>query len=171
MRILVLVIMVIAFLIGGGSSSMLMVNLKSRTKNINYEDLATIKAQKEELEKQGLDLEKIEDPTIKDALKTLENAPKKWKVSIAGILGILVGLLSLFMVIIAFMKKEMVKKVSIAVIALSALLWILTPSIKASDFSGADPKSIAVIALVGLVIASICAIASYNMHLKKSTTN
>lgn len=166
MRNLVLIIMVIAFIIGGGSSSTLNLSLKARTKNINYEELADAKKKMNTLEKEGIDLTKSPDPELQKKLEVLKNSPAKWKITVAGLLGILLGIVSLFMVINAFMKKEIVKKTSIAVVGLSLLLWILTPSIAAGKYSGANPKSIALVAFIGLLIAAGCAFLSYNMYLK-----
>jgi len=170
MRILVLVIMILTFLIGGGSSSLLKLNVDTRTKNIDYKELAETQIKIDKLKAEGIDLEKYDDPTITNALEVLEKTPSKWQVTLTGVLGIIIGIVSLFMVVVAFMKKEIVKKVSISVIVLSALLWLLTPSIEAGITSGANPKNIALVAFVGLLIASISAFMSYKMHLKKAVT-
>ncbi|GAA3642614.1 hypothetical protein [Flavivirga jejuensis] len=171
MRILVLIIMIIAFLIGGGLSFLIKSNIDSRTKNIDYNEIAAAHKFIAKLKKEGVDLEKTEDSEIKNTLEILKNAPAKWRVTASGILGIILGLSALGMVVIAFMKKELVKKVSIAVASMAAVLWLLAPSIKAGMLSGSDPKTIALVILVSLVISSACAFVSYTMHIKKSVTN
>lgn len=170
MRVLALVFMVLAFLVGGGCAGLLKVNIDSRTEGLDYSLLEKIQKEIDDLKKEGVDITKIEDPQIKENLDILEKAPAKWKVSSAGILGVVLSLLSFVMVIVAFMKKEIVSKLSLLVAGLAILLWIITPDIEAGTFSGANPKSIALIALVGLFVASGCAFMSYKLHLKKSQT-
>ena len=167
MRILVLIVMVIAFLIGGGASSMISTNLKARTKNINYEELATMKKLVAQYKADGMDFEKSEDPSIKNALETLEKTPAKWRVSTSGILGVILAIVALLMVVVAFMKKESVNTLSIVVPALALLLLILTPSIESGRTSGASPKSIAVIIFISLVIASASAFYSFKLYTNK----
>lgn len=43
----------------------------------------------------------------------------------------------------------------------------ITPYIEKGTFSSANPKSLALIACIGLVVASGCAFMSYKLHLKK----
>ncbi|MFY7740118.1 MAG: hypothetical protein ACOVQC_06340 [Flavobacterium sp.] len=169
MRVLALIFMVLAFLVGGGSAGMLKVNIDSRTEGIDYDLLEKTQKEIDDLKKSGVDITKTEDPQLKQNLEILEKAPAKWKVTSAGILGMIVSLLSFVMVIVAFMKKEIVTKVSMLVVALSLLLWVITPDIEAGAYSGANPKAIALISLVALLIASGCAFMSYKLHLKKNT--
>lgn len=168
MRVVALIFMVLAFLVGGGSAGLLKVNIDSRTEGLDYGLLEKTQKEIDDLKKEGVDITKIEDPQIKENIEILEKAPAKWKVSSAGIVGMILSLLAFVMVIFAFMKKELVTKLSLLVVALSIVLWVITPDIEAGTFSGANPKSIATIALVGLLIASGCAFMSYKLHLKKS---
>jgi hypothetical protein len=168
MRVLALVFMVLAFLVGGGCAGLLKVNIDSRTEGLDYGILEKTQKEIDDLKEEGIDITKIEDPQIKENIEILEKAPAKWKVTSAGILGMIVSLLSFVMVIVAFMKKDIVTKLSLLVGGLAILLWIITPDIEAGTYSGANPKTIALIALIGLVVASGCAFMSYKLHLKKS---
>lgn len=178
MRILTLIIMILAFLVGGACAGILFKNIENRMgtdgdsqkKEEVYRLVDNAKKQIEELKKQGIDVTKLEDPQIQQSLKLIESTPPKWKVDYAGKVGIILAALSLIMVVVAFMKKELVTKLSILVAVLSFLLWAITPHIEAGTFSGANPKSIATIALVCLVVASVCAFMSYKLHLKKLQT-
>ena len=176
MRALTLVIMILAFLVGGTCAGILFKNIENRmgtdgdsqkTEEV-YRLVDNAQKEIEKLKKQGIDVTKIEDPQIQQSLELIESTPPKWKVDYAGKVGIVLAALSLIMVVVAFMKKELVTKLSILVAVLSILLWAITPHIEAGTFSGANPKSIATIALVGLVVASACAFMSYKLHLKKS---
>ncbi|WP_395045632.1 hypothetical protein [Flavobacterium sp.] len=124
----------------------------------------------DELKKQGIDVDKIDSPEIKSAKEALEGIPAKWRVDYAGILGMIVSIIAFIMVVLAFMKKDLVKKISVVVIVLSAILWFIAPDIEAGMTSGANPKSIALISFIALAIASACAYMSYTLYLKKSTT-
>lgn len=178
MRVLTLIIMILAFLVGGACAGILFKNIENRMgtdgdsqkKEEVYRLVDNAKKQIEELKKQGIDVTKLEDPQIQQSLKLIESTPPKWKVDYAGKVGIVLAALSLIMVVVAFMKKELVTKLSILVAVLSFLLWAITPHIESGTFSGANPKSIATIALVGLVVASVCAFMSYKLHLKKLQT-
>lgn len=177
MRVLALVFMVLAFLVGGGCAGILFKNIESRmgtdgdsqkTEEV-YRLVENAQKQIEELKKQGIDISKSEDPQIKESLELIEKTPAKWKVDYAGKLGILIALVAFVMVVLAFMKKELVTKVSLLVVALSLTLWVITPDIEAGSYSGANPKAIALISLVALIIASGCAFMSYKLYLKKNT--
>ena len=176
MRVVALIFMVLAFLVGAGCAGVLFKNIENRmgtdgdsqkTEEV-YRLVEDAEKQIEELKKQGIDITTSEDPQIKENLELIEKTPAKWKVDYAGKLGMLITLAAFVMIVLAFMKKEIVTKVSLLVVALSLTLWAITPDIEAGTFSGANPKSIATIALVGLVIASGCAFMSYKIHLKKS---
>jgi len=178
MRALYLTIMVISFLIGGACAGVLFKNIESRmgtdgdsqkTEEV-YRQVDNAKTQIEELKKQGIDITKSEDPQIKESLELIEKTPSKWKVDYAGKLGVLIAFLALIMVVVAFMKKEIVTKVSLLVVALSLTLWAITPDIEAGAYSGANPKAIALISLVALLIASGCAFMSYKLYLKKAAS-
>lgn len=178
MRVLALVIMVLAFLVGGVCAGILFKNIENRmgtdgdsqkTEEV-YRLVENAQKQIDELKKQGIDISKSEDPQIKESLELIEKTPAKWKVEYAGKLGILIAFLAFVMVVLAFMKKEIVTKVSLLVVALSLTLWAITPDIEAGTFSGANPKAIALISLVALLIASCCAFMSYILHLKKNPT-
>lgn len=176
MRVLALVFMVLAFLVGGGCAGILFKNIESRmgtdgdsqkTEEV-YRLVDNAKKQIEELKKQGIDVTKTEDPQIKESLELIEKTPSKWKVDYAGKLGVLIAFLAFIMVVLAFMKKETVTKISLLVVVLSLTLWAITPNIEAGSYSGANPKAIALISLVALLIASGCAFMSYKLHLKKN---
>ncbi|CAM4439859.1 hypothetical protein [Flavobacterium terrigena] len=175
MRALTLVIMILAFLVGGTCAGILFKNIENRmgtdgdsekTEEV-YRLVDNAQKEIEKLKKQGIDVTKVEDPQIQESLELIESTPPKWKVDYAGKLGILAAVFALVMLVVAFMKKALVTKLSLVVVAVSVLLWISTPDIEAGTFSGANPKSIATIALVGLIVASACAFMSYKLHLKK----
>jgi hypothetical protein len=168
--------MVLAFLVGGLCSGILFKNIDNRmgtdgdskkTEEV-YRLVENAKQEIDKLKKEGVDIAKIEDPEIQEKLDLIKSVPPQWKAIYPGKLGILLAVISLIMVVVAFLKKEIVTKLSLLVAVLSVILWIITPDIEAGTFSGANPKSIATIALVGLVIASGCAFMSYKLHLKKS---
>lgn len=177
MRALTLIFMILAFLVGGTCAGILFKNIENRmgtdgdsqkTEEV-YRLVDNAKKQIEDLKKQGIDVTKIEDAEIKENLELIESTPPRWKVDYAGKLGILAAVLALVMIVVAFMKKPLVTKLSILVGAIAVVLWISTPDIEAGTFSGANPKSIASIALGGLIAASVFAFLSYKLHLKKAT--
>lgn len=170
MRILVLIIMVISFLVGGASSGFLKANLDSRTADLNFEQLEALKLEIEAAKKDGIDLSKSEDPALIKNMEILDKTPSKSTINMAGILGLILTIASALMIIMAFMKKGMVKIVAGIVLALAVVLWFLTPTIEATMTSGADPKSIALIAMIALAISAACAFISQNMHIKKVET-
>ncbi len=170
MRTLTLIIMVLAFLVGGGSAGLLKVNIDSRTEGIDFALLDKTKKQMEDLKKEGVDVNAIQDEQIKQNAEILAKAPAKWQVDSAGILGMVVALLAFMMVVLAFIRKESVLKLSIVVFALSAVLWLICPDIEAGTFSGANPKSIATISLIALAVCCACAFMSYKLYLKKLHT-
>lgn len=178
MRIFILIIMVLAFLIGGGGASALKFNIESRIggRDATSEDIAAIYKEVEEVQKkinqfkkEGIDIEDIKDPSIQESVQLFKKVPPQWKVSTSSILGIVVAVIALFMIVLAFMKKEKVQIVSIAVIILSVLLWLIAPDIKAGTYSGANPKNIALFSFIALAISAGCAIMSYKIYLKKTT--
>ncbi|KPE52803.1 hypothetical protein AOB46_02060 [Chryseobacterium indologenes] len=126
-------------------------------------------AQKEidELKKQGVDITKVDDPQIQESLDIISKTPPRWKVEYAGKLGILLAVLAFVMVITAFMKKELVTKLSIAVVILGLVVWFSAPDIAAGKYSGMNPKTVALIAWGALAVSSACAFMSYKLHLKK----
>ena len=168
MRVVFLVFMVLSFLVGGGSAGLLKVNIDKRTEGLDYAAVEKAKQQIEDLKKQGIDVEKIEDADVQQSLEMIKKAPEKWQADTAGILGMVVALCSLVMVVFAFMKKDLVNKLAIVVVALSAALWFIAPDIEATMTSGASPKAIAMVSLVALIICSACAFMSYKTYLKKS---
>lgn len=177
MRVLALIFMTLAFIVGGGSAAVLFKNIDNRmgtdgdSKKTEQVYVILENAQKEidELKKQGIDVTKIDDPQVKESLDIMEKTPAKWKVVYAGKLGILLAVISFVMVVVAFMKKELVTKLSIGVVILALVVWASTPYIEAGTFSGANPKSIALIALIALTISSACAFLSYKLYLKKKS--
>ncbi len=168
MRIVVLIVMVLTFLVGGLMSAGLTVNIGSKLDRIDYEEIAKMQKMIDEYKANGVDLSTTNDPAVKEALEQLDNVPSKTRAQIAGILGVLLSIVALVMVIIAFMKKEVVKKIGYAVISMAAFIWILTPSIDGGRLSGANPKTIALITLFVLGASAACAIISKIMHAKKS---
>ena len=168
MRIVTLIILVLTFLVGAVMASMLNVNINSRISKINYEEIAEMEKLVEQYKESGTDVSEIDDPAIKEALEQLENVPSKGRATTAGILGILLAIASLVMVVLAFMKKELVKNVSFGGIGLSILVWLITPVIEAGRLSGANTKTVALISVFALTTAAVCAIVSQRLHLKKS---
>ena len=175
-RTVSLVFMILAFLVGGFCAGILFKNIEKRiwtdgdskkTEEV-YKLVANAQKQLDEFKKAGVDITKSEDPEIKEYVELIESVPPRWKVDYAGKLGIALAVLSLIMVVVAFMKKELVTKLSVLVAVLSVVLWAITPYIKEGMFSGANPKSIALIACIGLVVCSACAFMSYKLYLKKS---
>ncbi len=168
MRIVTLIIMVLAFLVGAGLSSMLKVNIDRRLSKVNFDELAELQKLADQYKESGVDLSEIEEPSVRESLEQLENIPSKSRATTAGILGILLSLVALAMVVLAFMKKRTIEIAGIAVIGLSFIMWLVTPTIEASRFSGANPKNIALISLIALAVAAGSAIMSFKIHLKKS---
>ena len=176
MRVLALIFMILSFLVGGFCAGVLFKNIENRMGTDGdsekleevYRLVENEQKQIDQLKKDGIDVTKIEDPQIKESLEIIESTPAKWKVVYAGKLGILLAVLAFVMVVVAFMKKEFVTKLSILVAVLSVVLWAITPYMEAGTFSGANPKSLALIGCIGLVVCSVCAFISYKLHLKKS---
>lgn len=175
MRVVTLVFMIIAFLVGGICTGILFKNIENRmgtdgdaskTEEL-YRLVETAKKDIEQLKKEGIDVTKIEDPQIQEKLELIESVPPKWQAIYPGKLGMLVAALSFVMVIVAFMKKEFITKLSILVAILSILLWVITPNIEETVFSGANPKILALIGCIALVVSSTCAFFSYKLHVKK----
>lgn len=169
MRVVALIFMTLSFLVGGTCAGILFKNIENRMGGTDYSVVEKLQAQIDDLTKSGIDVKKMDDPEIQETLEILEKIPAKWKVDVAGPLGILSAISAFIMVIIAFMKKAVVKKISLAVAVMSLVLWIVTPNIEAGMFSGANPKSIALIALIGLVVSSLFAFLSYQLHARKMT--
>lgn len=175
MRVLTLIFMILAFLVGGVLSVFQFKCIENRmgtdgdSQKIERVYTLVDNAQKEieELKKQGVDVTKIDDPQIQESLDIIKKTPPRWKVEYAGKLGILLAVLAFVMVIVAFMKKGLVTKLSFAVIILSLLVWMCAPDIAAGKYSGENPKTIALIAFVALTISSACAFMSYKLYLKK----
>ena len=65
------------------------------------------------------------------------------------------------------MKKNLTKMFSVAIAIMAITLWIITPNIEASMFSGANPKSISLISLIALAICSLFAYLSIAFAKKK----
>lgn len=170
MRVLTLIFMVLSFLVGGACAGVLFKNIESRMGGNDYSVVEKAQKQIDDLKKEGIDVTKMDDPQIKESLELLEKVPAKWKVETAGILGMVVAFSAFIMVIVAFMKKEIVTKVSILIAVLSLVLWIITPDIEAGKYSGVNPKLIALIALIGLAVSSGCAFMSYKLYLKKTVS-
>lgn len=170
MRVLTLIFMIVSFLVGGACAGFLFKNIENRMGGNDYSVVENAQKQIDDLKKQGIDVTKIDDPQAKESLELLEKVPAKWKVDTAGILGMAVAFLAFIMVIVAFMKKEMVTKISVLVVALSLALWMIAPNIEAGKYSGANPKTIALIALIGLAVSSGCAFMSYKLYLKKTAS-
>lgn len=169
MRVVALIFMVIAFLVGGACAGVLFKNIENRMGGNDYSVVEKAQKQIDDLKKDGIDVTKIDDPQVKETLEMLEKVPAKWKVDTAGPLGIALAFLAFVMVVLAFMKKEIVTKLSLLVVVLSLVLWIICPDIEAGMFSGANPKSIALISLVALTVSAGCAFMSYKLYLKKNT--
>lgn len=178
MRVLTLIFMILAFIIGGALSVFQFKCIESRmgtdgdSEKLDQVYTLVDNAQKEidELKKQGVDVTKIEDPQIQESLDIIAKTPPRWKVEYAGKLGILLAVLAFAMVIVAFMKKEVVTKLSIAVVILALVVWFSAPDIAAGKYSGMNPKTLALIALVALAVSSACAFMSYKLYLKKKVT-
>lgn len=176
MRVLSLIFMILAFLVGGFCAGVLFKNIENRMGTDGdsekleevYRLVENEQKQIDQLKKDGIDVTKIEDPQIKESLEIIESTPAKWKVLYAGKLGIVLAVLAFVMVVVAFMKKEFVSKLSILVAVLSIVLWAITPYMEEGTFSGANPKSLALIACIGLIVCSGCAFISYKLYLKKS---
>lgn len=176
MRALSLTFMVLAFLVGGFCAGILFKNIDNRMgsdgdpKKINevYQLVENANKQIETFKKQGIDVTKVDDPQIKEYLELIESVPPRWQVDYAGNTGIVLAALALVMVVVAFIKKALVTPLSILVALLSIVLWYITPYMEEGTFSGANPKSLALIACIGLIVCSACAFMSYKLHLKKS---
>lgn len=176
MRALSLTFMVLAFLVGGFCASILFINIDNRMgsdgdpKKVDevYQLVENANKQIKTFKKQGVDVTKVDDPQIKEYLELIESVPPRWQVDYAGNTGIVLATLALVMIVVAFMKRAFVTPLSILVALLSVVLWYITPYMEEGTFSGANPKSIALIACIGLVICSACAFMSYKLHLKKS---
>lgn len=176
MRVLTLIFMILAFIVGGALSvfqfKCIEIRMGTDEDSQKTEQVYTLvdNAQKQidELKKQGVDVTKIDDPQVQESLELIEKTPPRWKVEYAGKLGILLAVLAFVMVVVAFMKKELVTKLSIAVIILALAVWMSAPDIAAGKYSGANPKTIALIALIALTISSACAFMSYKLYLKKT---
>lgn len=177
MRVLTLIFMVLAFIIGGALSVFQFKGIENRmgtdgdSQKLDQVYAMVDNAQKEidELKKQGVDVTKIDDPQIQESLDIISKTPPRWQVEYTGKLGILLAVLAFAMVITAFMKKELVTKLSIAVAILALAVWFCAPDIAAGKYSGMNPKTVALIALVALAVSSACAFMSYKLHLKKRT--
>lgn len=175
MRTVSLIFMVLAFLVGGFCASILFRNIDNRmgtdgdpkkTDEV-YQLVEKAQTEIDKLKKEGIDVTKIQDPQIQDNLELIESVPPRWQLDYAGNTGILLAALAFAMLVVAFMKKAAVTSLSILVSVLSIVLWYITPYIEEGTFSGANPKSLALIACIGLVVASGCAFMSYKLHLKK----
>ncbi|WP_185205396.1 hypothetical protein [Chryseobacterium sp. C3] len=171
MRVLTLIFMVLAFLVGGTCSGLLFKNIESRIGSDDYSIVDKAQQQIDDLKKQGIDITKIDDPQVKESLEILEKVPPKWKVDTAGILGIAVTVLAFVMIVIAFMKKNAVRAVSLLVIVLSIAMWIIAPDIEAGKYSGINPKTMALIGFLGLAGSAAFAFMSYQLYLKKLSKN
>ncbi len=167
MRVLALILMTLSFIVGGACAGILFKNIENRMGGTDYSVVDELQAQIDELTKSGIDVTTIDDPELQESLDVLNNMPPKWKVQTAGPLGIVLAVCGLIMVVIAYMKKSVIKIVSVAVVLLALALWIITPNIEAGLFSGANPKSIAFIALIGLTISSLFAFLSFTFAKKK----
>ncbi|PTT72890.1 hypothetical protein DD829_07495 [Chryseobacterium sp. HMWF035] len=75
------------------------------------------------------------------------------------------------MIVIAFMKKNAVRAVSLLVIVLSLALWIIAPDIEAGKYSGINPKTMALIGFLGLAVSAAFAFMSFQLYLKKLSKN
>ena len=176
MRVLSLIFMVLAFLVGGFCAGVLFKNIDNRMgadgdpKKIDevYQLVENAQKQIEAFKKQGIDVTKAEDPQIQEYLELIESVPPRWQVDYAGNTGIVLAALALLMVVVAFIKKAFVNQLSLLVILLSVILWYITPYMEEGTFSGANPKTLALIACIGLVVSSACAFMSYKLHLKKA---
>lgn len=170
MRVVFLIFMVLSFLVGGTTSGLLKVNIDKRTEGLDYAAVEKAKQQIEELKKQGIDVEKIQDAEVQNSLEMIKKAPQKWQADTASILGMVIALCALVMVVFAFMKKELVTKLAMGVAALSVALWLIAPDIEATMTSGVSPKSMAMVSMIALIICSACAFMSYKTYLKKAAT-
>lgn len=176
MRVVTLIFMILAFIVGGFLSVLLHKCIEGRSGTDGdpqkieqaYTLLDNAKKDIEALKKEGIDITKIDDPQIQQNLEIINTTPPKWQVVYAGKLGILLTVLAFVMVIVAFMKKALVTKLSIAVIALAIGVWISAPDIAAGKYSGENPKTIALIGLIALTVSSACAFMSYKLYLKKA---
>lgn len=168
MRVITLIFMILAFIIGGACAGVLFKNIESRMGGNDYSEVEKAQKQIDELKQAGIDVAKIDDPQVKASLELLEKVPPKWKVDYTGPLGMLVASLAFVMVIVAFMKKEFIIKLSIITAILAFLLWIISPDIPAGKYSGINPKTLSLIAFVGIAISSVFAFMSYKIHLKKT---
>ncbi|SDI13721.1 hypothetical protein [Chryseobacterium jejuense] len=168
MRVITLIFMILAFMIGGACAGVLFKNIENRMDGNDYSVVEKAQKQIDELKQAGIDVTKIDDPQAKASLELLEKVPPKWKVDYAGPLGMLVAFLAFVMVIVAFMKKEFIIKLSIIVGILGLLLWIISPDIPGGKYSGINPKTLSLIAFVGIAISSVCAFMSYKLYLKKT---
>ena len=159
--------MTLAFLVGGTCSGILFKNIENRMGGSDYSVVDGLQADIDEYKSQGIDVRNIDDPEIKEILNLLDNIPPKWQVKTAGPLGIILAVCAFFMVIVAYMKKNLTKMFSVAIAIMAITLWIITPNIEASMFSGANPKSISLISLIALAICSLFAYLSIAFAKKK----
>lgn len=177
MRVLTLIFMILAFVVGGALSVFQFKIIENRmgtdgdSQKTDQAYILVDNAQKQidELKKQGIDVTKIDDPQVQESLQLIEKTPPRWKVEYAGKLGILLAVLAFVMVVAALMKKQVVTKLSIAVIVLALAVWLCAPYIEAGKYSGENPKTIALIALVALTISSVCAFMSYKFIPERSS--
>lgn len=178
MRVLTLIFMILAFIVGGFFSVLLHRCIDGRMGTdgdpqkieLAYTLVNDAQKQIDELKKQGIDITKLDDPQLQENLEIINSTPPRWQVEYAGKLGILLAVLAFAMVIVAFMKKGLVTKLSIAVIALGIGVWISAPDIAAGKYSGENPKTIALIGLIALTVSAACAFLSYKLHLKKKAS-
>ncbi|WP_025740076.1 hypothetical protein [Aquimarina pacifica] len=165
MRILTLITMVLTFLIGAPLTVATSFKLNDEMEKVEEAKINIEKTLKtyEDTANMNPEIEAL----VKETQEKMEEFPSTSMASISTILSYILGLLALVIVVFAFMKKELTQKMAFALIGLSVLFWIVTPSIEQGTYGGADPKKAAMIGAIFLIVCGISAYFSHVLYIKK----
>lgn len=174
MRTLVLILMVFTFLIGAGISGALSAKLSKDKEEyeslvvLANESINTAEQMHESLKEMGGEVTTEMRESLAELKADAEALPSGGALSTSIFLGFIAVLVSLIVVIFAFLKKELTIKLSFVLIGVGVLFWILTPSIEPIGFSrAANPKSLALAGAIGLIVTALLAFFSYKLYAKK----
>ncbi len=95
------------------------------------------------------------DKVLKGAPAAVKSmAPSTSRLRAGGVVGILAAMASLGLIVLTFTKKNLVPKVAIAVVVLSALAIIIYPKVPTGPTDGMAPRTQAIVAAVMALIGA-----------------
>ena len=102
------------------------------------------------------ELTKGMSPEMKAAMqKEAGDIPSTGRLSGGGVVAIVGGLAALALLVMAFVKKDLVGKAAVAVVALGALSAIIYPHVDTGPMDGMAPRTQAVVATVLAIIGAL----------------